>query len=97
MNGTSDATVKGLSGFRIAQRNSIPGWRAAGAPEVTARQVARLGGMRVWLVWCDWCQDSHRHGGPELPAHRIAPCFVPGSPYQRHGYVLVPGAGAAAA
>jgi hypothetical protein len=78
-----------VTGFRLAQRNSIPGWLALGAPEVTARQTARLGGMPVWRVWCDHCQADHCHGGPELPAHRIAPCHVPGSPYREHGYVLV--------
>jgi hypothetical protein len=64
-------------------------WRDLGTPEVTARQVARLGGLAVWVVHCDHCQAQHKHGGPELPTHRVAPCHVPGSPYAARGYILV--------
>ena len=100
MNSTSVPTLTGsprVAGLYLAQRNTLPLWRDLGTPEITARQVARLGGMPVWLVWCDWCQADHRHGGPELPAHRIAPCFREGSPYREHGYILVAEAGAVAA
>ena len=97
MNGTSVPTATdALAAFRECQCNALPYWRTR-APEVTARQTARLGGMLVWQVWCDWCQADHCHGGPGLPAHRIAPCFVPDSPYKAAGYILVAEATAVAA
>ena len=83
-NDTNNATLTD-SPFRAAQRNSIPGWLARGAPVLPARQTAN----GRWRVWCYWCQAEHHHGGPELPAHRIAPCTRPGSPYRANGYVLV--------
>jgi len=41
----------------------------------------------VWLVWCPWCGELHRHGA--TPGGRVAHCSMySGSPYIKTGYVL---------
>lgn len=48
-----------------------------------------------FVVWCEYCQDIHRHGVPPGPIHvlqhRTAHCPLDkNTPYKQTGYYLVP-------
>ncbi len=46
------------------------------------------------IVWCHYCRRYHSHGrgngADDDYGHRIAHCIVPGSPYEKTGYILFP-------
>lgn len=44
------------------------------------------GGEPQWVVWCPWCEITHRHG--PFAGHRIAHCYEVTSATIAHGYVL---------
>jgi hypothetical protein len=70
-----DAVTAARSGFRAAQRASLPMWLAAGAPVVPARREGA-----TLVITCPFCSQQHKHGcclhrGPCLPGDGI--CFCP--------------------
>ena len=54
------------------------------APTVAAHE-AITDGVRVWRIWCRYCQIWHVHGPGE--GHRIAHCDLH-TPYRTTGYNL---------
>jgi hypothetical protein len=46
----------------------------------------------TWRFYCEHCKCHHVHGGePDddgIIGHRVAHCHVPGSPYEKAGYIL---------
>jgi hypothetical protein len=49
-------------------------------------------GSKQIKVWCEHCGRYHLHGAPDGMAddyeHRVAQCYVPGSPYKGTGYLI---------
>jgi hypothetical protein len=54
------------------------------APTLGAKEVEEEG-VKVWLVWCRYCQRWHAHG--PAAGHRIAHCQRE-TPYTATGYNL---------
>jgi len=51
-------------------------------------------GRGQWKFRCEYCRVDHYHGRPpgsptDGLGHRAAHCWRDGSPYSRHGYILV--------
>ena len=93
------------SGFRAAQRASLPMWLELGAPVVPARREGA-----TLVITCPYCSQEHRHGGcrwkpPCLPlegkngiclcppgtgsGHRIEHCRVRPRDRLLPGYIIL--------